>query len=393
MTEVVESGRPDRPKRGWAVGLAAVLLLAAGVYGATRPRPRPEEARPAPTTAPASVPPLETFDPDPPGGDWVLPPLEEPTGIAYAMSGPVLRVLDVDEGDATDLTQPRPGGVAAVDPVARVGDAWVVLTGVRCGRPACASRARLVRGQRSTDLGPAEAAFPDGEDAVWLSAAGADATYRTPRWLERRSLDGRRTGPRTALRRAERLLGATPLGALVADPAAPSPTVYAIDRAGRRREVLEQAHVLSVAGAYVAWTSTGCREEPVTECALTVSELTTGRTTVFDRLLAVPATVALSPSGRYVAVAPGADEPAGAPVVVYDRQTHATLRVGGVTHPPGVTALAWSPDSRWLVAVGPVSPRHFGRQAAVWRPGLPTAYEGVPLPPAEGEALVVVAAS
>ncbi|HVF05154.1 MAG TPA: hypothetical protein VNA20_09955 [Frankiaceae bacterium] len=375
--EVVEAGRPDRPRRGTAAGVAAVLLLAGAAYAANR-----EPAAPAPpgaTPSAAATGPQGSRVPPSPAPPR-LPPLTEPTGLLVAAAGTELTLVDLDAGDVTRTPLPVPGDT---QPVARIPGGWLVFVREFCRAAHCDDRLYAVRDGTATQVGRAEAAFLDPDGAsMWLTGHSfrnrePDAN---PPWLERRTLDGRRLTRRVRLRPRERLVGVTELGPVTSVPARTAWRVTQREPDGaENRVVVTHGVPVAVSPTALAWLSDGCTAAPSGTCRLSVLDVRTGSVTTVARLTSPVRTAAFTATGGRLAVAfdlPGGHaEDATPAVAVYDVATRADL-AAGLDFPTDVSALAWSPDDRFLVlAQQTVDSRTFTSRLylAVWWEGLPAA--------------------
>ena len=394
--DVIELGRPQpstvprRPRRGWPLGVVAIVVLGAVGYGSTRPgKPAPEAqpspapvvstapvSRPAPEPPPQTPTPEATPPPDPNAGTWTLPRLREHTGLAFASAAHTFTVMDLDSGRVTLRYVPS-GGDDYIEPVGPIDDGWLVAHRFACGDFPCEpAEFYTVRGDEVSLVGRGQDATLDPDRrTVWVTGLPPDPTdIETPMWLEHRTLDGARIGKRTTLRKDEGVIGVTPRGPLVGTFMADR--AYLLDRSTyARREVVTGRVAVAVAGNEVATMTPGCTGEPGT-CRLAVQNVSTGRVrqvaVVHDR----PHQLALHPDGRYLAVSFDAGRDS---VRVYDVNAARLVPIKGLTFPPIAAGMTWSPDGRWLVMTHAktADAREESSGAtgvAVWRPGFGTAY-------------------
>lgn len=380
--EVVEVGGPERPRRGTAVGVAAVLLLGGVAYAATRDARAPD--RPGAVPAAAQSPPAGRVPPShltPPR----LPSLRERTGLLVAAAGSELTLVDVDADAVTRMPLPVPGDAR---PAARIPGGWLVFVREFCRAAHCDDRLYAVRGGTVTQVARAETAMLDPDGAsMWLSGHSfrdrePDAN---PRWLERRTLDGRRLTRRVRMRPRERLAGVTEAGPVTSIPTRTGSRITLRERASGSPNgiVVARGFPVAVSRTSVAWTTDECEPggRPIT-CRLEVTDVVDGWTVALASVTSPIRTAAFTSTGGRLAVAFDLlgehAEDATPAVAVYDVTTQADLAAGR-DFPTNVSGLAWSPDDRYLVLSQlTVDPRTFSSRfrLAVWWHGQPAALAG-----------------
>jgi hypothetical protein len=380
--DVVGYGTPDAPRRRWPLAAGAVLLLVGGAYGATRATaPRARTAAPAPAESTTPPPPLETVPvedvPDVPyEAHWSLGAAAQPTRVVLTGPSSGLDVMDVDTGDVTPVQLGFPTDV--VEPVASIDRGWVFFTGCGPGRPCGQHQLYAVRAGRVTKIGAGDEAMVDPVDhTVWLTTLLPERSpsYQV-RAIEHRSLSGALLAPgRRELAPDESLLGVTARGAVVAAVDPSRSPVTLLDRGTYARRVLTTGPIVAVARDDVLTASPGCDASPATGCRLVATDVATGRHRDVTDLPGRPNVAAADPSGRLLAVA--FDGIGGAAGVV-DLREGSVTDVGGVTTPPVVSALAWTPDGQWLVLTHAYEAADYDSRSlvALWRLGSEEAVGG-----------------
>lgn len=395
MNDVIETGRPDRPRRnGMWFGAGAAALLVIGLAVTTlHPETTAAKASASPTP-PVSVPPLETYQPVPdtpeessvpeparPPAEWDMTALTERTGLTLAGPADGLVLLDVDTREMETRTVPGDATVP-VRPVAAIPGGWLVMRSTACGDPPCPPAeiyAVRRRGRPTVLITHGDLAKPDPDGAtVWVTGLEHPEADQDPaastHWLERWTFGGKRVGPHTLLRPGEDLIGITPRGPVVStyDGFGPVTVVSATTRA--RTRLVRNGQGGAVAGYLVAWTSPGCDATTTGDCSVFLTDARTGRTRSVGHLSRMPNVAALDPTGRYLA-AGSAPYEEGVPAVVevLDTRNGTLVPLGGTSDQrPAAESMTWSPDGRWLVLT---HERYgdgglfVGHTVALWRPG------------------------
>lgn len=396
--DVVELGQRERSGRGWAIGLAAVLLLGAGAYRATRPDPPAREGRPTPTPSASSPSHTAELPPeyvDPTEGDWRLPRLGEQTGLVVAGTSDGLLVMDLDTGESTHVPVPGDAEGVTVEAVAKAGDEWLVARRTVCGDAPCPPASWfLVRGTTVTGVGTGHTAHldPDGR-TLWTTTLPAAYTPAAERTLTHRAYTGRvlRT---TTLRPFEEVVAVTAegpvLGGTTGEAAVPLTVLHRAT--GTRRVLARAGRVVHATGHAVAWTSSECLASSPVGCRLMVTVLPSGDTPFGAELVEDVVVGAIDPTGRRLAVS-GRD--AGREVVkVYDVRTGGVTTVDALRVPPRPTAMRWSPDGRWLAMTNELydGDLFLGHQVALYRADTGVLALAPVFPGASGEAFVLAPA-
>jgi hypothetical protein len=398
MADIVEAGDPDRRRGGpgRAIGAVAVVALLALGVGVLRHRAGRHDAAPGPTASAApspspepseeatfpEPPPLETDPPDDsPAG--ALPLMTGRTGLVVATGGTDLLLIDLDTGNA--LSPGVPGRVVDdVEPAAWQGGRWVVLRRRTCSTFWCGpSHVYVLAGEVFTDAGEGEDAWTDPHGgAIWVSSAvGTPTAYDTMRLrVERRSRDGRRIGAAVTLRPGERVVGVS-LDGLVVSSYELDTTPVLVDTAGHRYAlggpgthavgVSPHRAVVAAQGCYV--TEDDGRTADCSAAVVDTASARTGRPTAVAALSlpATPDAVALDPAETTLAVALAPAGNRAGRVVVTDLYGRVRTDLPGLGEPDR-TALAWSPDGRYLVTARPSASSSGGgvrKTLVLWRRG------------------------
>jgi hypothetical protein len=367
-----------RPRRGLALGVAAVVVLAGATYGALRPpkaRPAPLTS-PTPSPSPSPSPPAWPPSPDPApvndaAGDWAPPAMTGETGLVVAgPSARGVRVLDLDTGRTSAPIGPA-GGM--VDAVAAIDGGWLLVRRPQCvDDAACApSEVLTVRGGRTRGLGVAHTVRPDPDRrTVWLTRFAGNAPAEGG-WLERRTYDGVLVGPRTRLRPYEDVAVVGPDGPVLVGEQAVVTLLRGESR--QRVPVVGQGRVLGMVGRLVLWADLACDVGGRRPCTVSTTEPGTGVTAEVVAPDGPIALVAVDPSGEHVAMGSYGD--AGElSVVSYVVSTGRPQAVAAGV--PNLDTITWSPDGRWLLLVREAwdGTRFDGQRIAVWSPGDDTAH-------------------
>lgn len=374
MAETLSSGPEPRPARGrprWlgplAGVVAAAVLAVLAVRDGTGRDPEPPVAAETFTTTPPPLPPSPTV----PRPEAVFRLDGEPgagPAVRLLVGGVPPGVLDAHTGRLTPLPELRGAGNALVE--LRRGPGFTTAM-VYDGTEQFARGSLLPDGGGSIDLGRLVDVLPmrDGSvlTLVCLPGTGGGCVLgsRTAtgaiRWQRR-------------VPSALALVRDTPSGVLV--------SVWRSDRYGElqlvdprtgrlRRDLGRAAWVLTADDRRVVYERAGCDYG----CPILVADLTDGGRTVLPFLPGRPASAAISPDGRRLALGfqglhsqdPAPSSERDGYLVVFDLRDGTWEPVPGLTTgPKAVPVPVWTPDgSRLLIAVSDED--GVGRVAA-WRP-------------------------
>lgn len=350
--DIVEFGGPPGGSRRWRrwIPITLVIAAAAGIAAYATSGGQPS-ATPSPTSTPPAVTPsalpaitTPTSAPAPYAIEYGRPILGITGGWELFGQGPNWMVrIQFAAGRVTRTAMPAlqsSGGVALI-----VGNDWAVIRPldyvpgyvVRDGRPAAPLTGSL-------DDGGIALAGPDNM-GVWFSQ---DVQ---PTSMILVGVDGRRTGTSMKMPRGTQVVWPDGNGYVVAEP---SSGAYLVRPDGSQR--ITPGTLLAIGPRY--WLVRGC-----SACLPTLIDRTTGRSRLLGGGVFALSNVwtrtgppsMISPDGRYLAAYEQAS-PTGDPAATMhlidvasgaDRLIDAPL--GRIVDPE---MTAWSPDGRWLFAIG-----------------------------------------
>jgi hypothetical protein len=391
--EVIELGRPggDPPRRGsggrgLAFGVAAVLVLGAVAYGATRPtHPAP---KPAPTTPAAIGTPLPS---EPPSPVPTTPPppsrLRAKTGLAIAGPSDGLLYMSLD----SDTITGAPVGeddLQAVEPVAAIPGGWLLGQWPACAGEVCGDATFYAFRGAVARVGQGSTAHPDPDGAtVWLTRS----VRGNGRALERRTYSGRLVGPATSLRDGEEVIGVTTDGPVVGTYGEAGQLAL-LDHATRHRRVLvADGYPLAAAGRAVAWLPRDCPPGTGEDCNMHFTDVATRDTAAVGPVTVTESRAAFDPAGRHLAVRVLSDR--GQVAVLDADVAHETFGLAAtIALPADPVWFGWSPGGSWLVFACQDTDAqgiNQGQPIYAWRHGTARAAAAGTFPGAAGERFAV----